>query len=337
MSSLSIIEVDEKSYINFCKENNISLPIEQSVEWESFSLSRGHSLWKRLVITNDSFPIAVTSLYEYHAGGFKYLWARNSPVFSDNSKSYEKEVCLALRDFVRKHDSKVIFLRLNITENFTFTRPVVRIIPYDKTVILNIQGSDEDILSRMKPRGRRDVRKGLRVSGMECFEESKTILGNFDELYEIMVETANRDNFVPNDADFYKNMISTLGEKCKVFVGRIDGQAVCWSITTIHDGLAVQYYAATSKIARSKNCYDQLIYFCCCYLRDMGIANFDLMAIGSDFSPKLLGLNEFKTKFSKEIVDVAPSRDIVCNSRLYFLFSVAYKTKQLILKLISRR
>lgn len=32
----------------------------------------------------------------------------------------------------------------------------------------------------MKPRGRRDVRKGLRNSNMECFEESDTILDNFD-------------------------------------------------------------------------------------------------------------------------------------------------------------
>ena len=42
-----------------------------------------------------------------------------------------------------------------------------------------------------------------------------------------------------------------------------------------------------------------------------------MMGIGNDFSPTLKGLNTFKTKFSKEIVDVAPDRDFALRPVMY--------------------
>ena len=45
----------------------------------------------------------------------------------------------------------------------------------------------------------------------------------------------------------------------------------------------------------------------------------DLMGIGSDFAPSLKGLNEFKTKFSKEVTPVAPDRDVPVRKTTYAL------------------
>lgn len=336
MSDFVVVELDANSFTSICAENNLVVPIEQSLVWQEFAKSCDVDFWKFLLVKNADKNIAVVSLYEYFVRGFKYLWAKNGPIYFDGCQSFEKDVCLALRDFVVKADPKVTFIRLHVEGEFDFTRPVMRLITYDKTVVLDISGSDDEILSAMKPRGRRDVRKGLRESGMECHEESKTILDNFGEVYSIMQETASRDGFVPHEADYYKKMVEFLGDNCKFFVGRIDGKAVCWSITTVYDGVAVQYYAATSKLARGKNCYDHLVYSTCCYLRDMGVKDFDLMGIGSDFSPSLMGLNEFKTKFCKEVTSVAPARDVVCNARQYSFMSFAYKLKCGVRKVLGR-
>lgn len=151
-----------------------------------------------------------------------------------------------------------------------------------------------------------------------------------------MCETAVRDGFVPHDIGFYRNMVECLGDNCKFFVGRIDGEIVCWSITTVFDGVGVQYFAATSALARRLKCYDQLVFFVACYLRDLGVGLFDLMAIGSDFSPSLLGLNEFKTKFAKDVVRVAPSRDVVCVSGKYLFLSWAFRLRGFVFGLLRR-
>ena len=41
------------------------------------------------------------------------------------------------------------------------------------------------------------------------------------------------------------------------------------------------------------------------------------MAMGSDLSPVLNGLNECKCKCSKEVVEVAPDRDVPLRKTLY--------------------
>ena len=41
------------------------------------------------------------------------------------------------------------------------------------------------------------------------------------------------------------------------------------------------------------------------------------MAIGSELSPELNGLNEFKCKFSKEVAEVAPDRNVPLRKTLY--------------------
>ena len=46
---------------------------------------------------------------------------------------------------------------------------------------------------------------------------------------------------------------------------------------------------------------------------------YDMMGIGSDFAPSLLGLNEFKCKFTKETAEVAPSREIPVRRGFYAL------------------
>ena len=54
-------------------------------------------------------------------------------------------------------------------------------------------------------------------------------------------------------------------------------------------------------------------------LRDnKGVLDYDMMGIGNDFAPSLMGLNEFKTKFAKNgIVDVAPDRDLPLKKGFY--------------------
>ena len=43
----------------------------------------------------------------------------------------------------------------------------------------------------------------------------------------------------------------------------------------------------------------------------------EAMGIGNDFAPSLKGLNVFKCKFSKDVVDVAPDRDVPLRPVMY--------------------
>ena len=67
-----------------------------------------------------------------------------------------------------------------------------------------------------------------------------------------------------------------------------------------------------------KHVTDKLVYFECCDLgANKAVTGYDMMAIGSEFSPKLMGLNEFKTKFTKQVTPVAPDRDLPLKKLFY--------------------
>ena len=53
------------------------------------------------------------------------------------------------------------------------TVPVLSTVPYDQTVVIDVTGGDDAILSRMKRRGRRDVRKSLRECPADIADETK--------------------------------------------------------------------------------------------------------------------------------------------------------------------
>ena len=117
----------------------------------------------------------------------------------------------------------------------------------------------------------------------------------------------------------YEDMIRILGpEHCRVFAGRHEGRVVTWSIVTISGNRATRYYGASRSDTMRLHVTDKLVYFECCELGSRGLEEYDLMGIGSEFSPSIMGLNEFKTKFAKDGVrSVAPDRDLPLKRAFY--------------------
>ena len=125
-------------------------------------------------------------------------------------------------------------------------------------------------------------------------------------------------------------MIRILGpEHCRVYAGRIDGRVATWSIVTISGTRAVRYYGASRSESMRQHVTDKLVLFECVDLfQNKGCADYDMMGIGSDFAPELMGLNEFKTKFAKNgVVEVAPDRDLVVRKGFYGALCAAKKIR----------
>lgn len=294
--------------------------IEQLPVWQDYQgLIPGRRPWGFVAIEDAGAPVAYVSLTAYDTHGFRYLRAAHGPLWvGEVDEQRESEALAALADHVRSADKRVLFLRLAVAHESALVEPVLSGIPYDCTVYIDVTGGADETLSRMKPRGRRDVRKALRESPATCADETAQASSSFAECYEVMRETAARDDFSEAPCDDYEQMIRALGpDHCRVFVARIDGAVASWSIVTIAGSRATRYYAASSASAQRTHTTDRLVLFECEELCRLGVATYDLMGIGSDFSPSLRGLNEFKCKFSKEIVEVAPDRDVVVRRAAY--------------------
>ena len=303
----------------------LPLPIEQTSAWaELESTIPGRSQWGCFEVFDEKDAdktVALVTFADYLTHGYHYLRSHHGPVYvaGDPTPELESQVLAAISSYVRRRDRKVSFIRLAVKADLPETSPVLSGIPYDHTVIIDVTGGDEEILSRMKPRGRRDVRKALREAPVTCADETDEAARDFSPYYDVMVETGARDGFRPAPMSDYQDMMRILGpSRCRLMAGRDqDGRVVTWSLITISGTRAVRYYAASRNETMRQHVTDKLLYFECCELGRIGCLDYDLMAIGSDFSPALMGLNEFKTKFTKEVAEVAPDRDLPVKRAMY--------------------
>lgn len=296
-------------------ELGVALPIEQTAAWSELEQTiPGRSFWGSFEIkAADGSTVALVSFTDYLTHGYHYLRAHHAPVWvAQPTPEEERECMLALRDAIKRRDRKVLFARLSVDAELDVTSPTLSMTPYDETVIMDITGTPDDILARMKTRGRRDVRKALRESPATYSDETAQATASFDEYYDVMVETAARDGFTPAPKSDYENMIHILGpERCRVFAGRIDGEVVTWTITTISGTHATRYYGASRTHMPNRSFVtDGLIFFEACTLSEQGIVDYDMMGIGSEKYPGLMTLNTFKCKFAKDVTHVAPDRDL---------------------------
>lgn len=312
----------------------VTLPIEQTQAWARLEETiDGRSQWGCFEIVGapgEKDPaagdaagvVALISFADYRTHGYHYLRAHHAPVWvrpDEVTPELESEALAAIAACVRRRDRRQAFVRLAVDAELPETSPVLSGIPYDTTVVVDLTGGDDAILERMKTRGRRDVRKALREAPIECADETERASEDFSEYYEVMRDTSARDGFNPAPLSDYQDMIRILGPgHCRVFAGRDEGGAVAaWAIMTVSGTRAVYYYAATASGQARRGAMDKLLYFACCELGRRGCTAIDLMGIGSDFSPELLTLNSFKTKFAKDVAHAAPDRDLPLKRGLY--------------------
>ena len=316
---MELTEVDLATLEAQAAEHGIALPIEQTAAWARYQSDiDGRTPWGAFLITRDGSVVAAVSLIDYETHGYHYLRSLHGPAWVGKpTKEEEREAVDAIVAAVRAKDRKVAFIRIDTWYDEGYER-VLSTVPYDQTVIVDITGTDEEILQRMPARGPQNVRKALRECPAECADETEQASKSFDEYYDVMVDTAKRDGFTPARKSDYEDMLRALGpEHCRLFVSRIDGTVVNWCMVTLYGTTAVYYYGCMSTAVRRLRVPDKMFYHIFCTLGKQGYTKLDMMGIGSDFAPSLKGLNQFKTKFAKEITPVSAGHDVPVKKTFY--------------------
>ena len=189
------------------------IPVEQLPVWQDFeSTVDGRSPWGYVAVLRDGETAALASFVQYETHGYRYLRAHHAPVWAAApSAQDEAEALEALVAHIKQADRSQVFMRLAVDYELPMTRPCLSTLPYDTTVVVDLSGGEEAIFSRMKPRGRRDVRKALRECPASMADETDLAAASFGEYHKIMCDTAARDGFVPAPCSYYANMMRVLG------------------------------------------------------------------------------------------------------------------------------
>lgn len=294
-----------------------TVPVEQSPEWARYDdVLPGREHWRYLVVDDGDTAMAAISLTSFAGRFLEQLWAKHGPIWLDDDRSAARERALrdALSSYIRSERPSAAVLRLHtVHPGDDLVDPLIAIF-YDRTIVLDLTKDEDQLLAEMSQSGRRNIRKALKNPDLVFTDDTAMTEQEFTEvIYPIFEETGRRGDFVLRPPAFYYEMLRRLGpDVCRLYTVRHKGTVVSWALVTVYDGEVDYYFAASSAEARKLLAAYLMAWETMRTTKAEGATFFDFLGCGSDRSPYLDTLNEFKLAFAKKgMVDAPGPWDVV--------------------------
>jgi lipid II:glycine glycyltransferase (peptidoglycan interpeptide bridge formation enzyme) len=332
---MQIVKATPKELDALLAAKKLELPIEQSYVWQGFDqkVPGRKPLGVFFVCSSTGEVEAIAGLTLITQKGYSWVWIKHGPFFVAHKpkSTVVKETLTTLTAFVKKNHKEALFIRVTTPKvSLPLKRPIHHNM-YDKTIIINITKSDEQLLAEMNRGGRYDLKKSLKAN-LEFKEIPSGIAAKeFDAYYAILEETASRDSFRANPKSTYVHMLNGLGDNVSLFAAYSEGSPVAWSIVTNYAGKGVYYYAAGNNKGRALCAAYGLQLFVMQSLRKKGCTSYDLMGVESTDYPSYASVTGFKKKFSSNVVDINKTYDIPLSPK-YGAIKLAKKLKKVVQK-----
>src|SRR3989338_113466 len=187
----------------------------KTTEWLKFQESIGHKTWRF-----DDGKIRSNIIQHKIPFGKNYLYIPHGPeIFFDNVQSGLKNEVDNFLKYLKELDkeNKSVFVKLeplaDVIVELIFRKGIKRSKKYiqpQKTVILNLNLPEEELLSRMRHKTRYNIkvaeRNQIRV------EDSKDL----DAFWELLKNTAKRDRFSSHNKEYYRKLLALNNNAFKV-------------------------------------------------------------------------------------------------------------------------
>jgi peptidoglycan pentaglycine glycine transferase (the first glycine) len=193
-----------------------------------------------------------------------------------------------------------------------------------RTILVDLRGSEEEILSRMKQKTRYNIRiaerKGVTV-------ETSTNVGEF---YSLIVETGDRDGFGVHQEEYYRQVyqLFTSTGKSELYLAKVEGRPVAGIMVFKNGARAWYLYGASSEKHREKMPSYLLQWKAMLWAKESGCEIYDLWGVPdedeeqlenqfSNRSDGLWGVYRFKRGFGGRLVRSAGPYDRIFSPALY--------------------
>lgn len=330
--SISIKEIDQKIIDEAVKLNSIVYPIEQTTIWQEFDKSvTGRRAVGVFGVYIGNKLIATAAITTYYNKGYCWWWVKYGPIFIGKPQPDDiKKVVLAIKKMALASKDKIAFVRMTLPESDIKLHNQLHKMMYDRTIIIDLSLFKDaaSILQSYTRHGRYEVNQSLKKGVVVSKVPNSLVINKFDDYYAILTETAKRDGFYALPKKIYLTMLKSMSDNVSFYLAKYDDQAVSWAIVTTYNGYSKYYYAASSNLARKCGAAYAIQYYIMCDLHSQSVKYYDLMGIESPNHPELKHVTGFKKKFSKDIVELNKTYDLVCSPIIYNLIKSYTKAKK---------
>ena len=196
-----------------------------------------------------------------------------------------------------------------------------------RTIIIDIRGSEEDVLARMKPKTRYNTRlaekKGVTVRAWD----------DIDSFHNMMLVTGGRDGFGIHSLEYYKRAYELLHPKGlgEILVAEYEGKPLAALFVARNGHRAYYLYGASTDEERNRMPTYLLQWEAMKWAKARGCEEYDLWGVPDEdeatleanFESRhdgLWGVYRFKRGFGGELKRAAQAMDRVYNPLLYWAY-----------------
>lgn len=192
--------------------------------------------------------------------------------------------------------------------------------------------SKDELFENSTSKCRYNTRLAIR-KGVTC--RIGTTDEDLDEFVKLMKITGKRDGFVTREKEYFKGMLDTLGEHCRLYLCECEGKTVSGAITTNYGGKACYVYGASSNEYRNYMPNNLMQWTMIEWAVKTGCYVYDFQGIPhyKDENHPNFGMYRFKRSFNGEIVSFLGEFTHVYSKRKKKIVSFMEKCNNILLEI----
>lgn len=221
-------------------------------------------------------------------------------------------------------------LRMNIGTSYWNMKKAITDIQPPDTVMIDLTVTEDEILERMKPKTRYNIRLAER-KGVTIIESGAEQLYAWYQLY---IQTADRARFSRHRYEYFKALFEADREEHEstsihLLLASADGETLAGNIISISNDRATYLYGASSNTKRNHMASYALQWETMRFARQKGCREYDLYGISpfADASHPLYGLYRFKTGFGGRVVHKQGCWDFPLRHEEYTMYRASENLK----------
>jgi len=308
----------------------------QSEEWEEFQRSLGREVFRVNDILIIKLPLAFEKSYLYCAGFSEAakvlaIFAPRKGETSSTPLLYEaNDSPLKSQKRLTPFAENAVFLKFEpmiddgdglaqelLGSGFKKSKKEVQ---PQKTIILDLTGSEEELLAGMKQKTRYNSRLASRSSKFKCQISNQTT--DASVFWELIRKTAQRDRFSTHTKEYYEKLLDL--PITKLFTAECQGEVIAANIILFYGDTAYYLHGASDYAHRNLMAPYLLHWEAIKYAKANGCKIYDFWGIDERKWP---GVTRFKRGFGGREINYIGSFDYVFQPLWYWAYNLRNKIK----------
>ncbi len=303
----------------------------QTESWAEFQRSVGHPTWRF-----NNGKIAANIIRHNVRFGFNYLYIPHGPILDVNAmqsgiRNEIKQFEWYLKNLAK--EQKSMFVKIE-PQNDAVTellhtggmklKKSSKVIQANKTIILDLGRSEEELLAGMHPKTRYNIRVAEK-HGVMVRPGS-----DIDMFWELLEKTTERQGFSAHTKQYYKKLFeffcsddeSKNGIRAELLFAYYDGEPIAGALELTHGNTCYYLHGGSDYTYRQVMAPYALHWRAIKIMNERGCAHYDF---GGSETVKWPGVTRFKLGFGGRQIEYPGSFDLVTRPFWYAVYRVVRK------------